>query len=116
MAANIGQKTLDYCRKQGWEVQKVEHWNNYAKKKYDLFGCIDYLALDSKTGVLGIQATTNAHAAARIQKCRATIPPLWFVGGNRLEVWDWAKRGPAGKRKLWTLKRIPILLSEILTT
>lgn len=116
MAANIGQKTRDYCEKQGWEIAKVEHWNSFAHKMFDMFGCIDYIALDSNTGVLGIQATTNTNAAARVQKCKENIPPLWYVGGNRLEVWSWALRGPAGKRKVWTLKRIPILLADIQTS
>jgi hypothetical protein len=32
--------------------------------------------------------------------------------GNHLEVWSWAKRGAAGKRKLWTLKRRVVTVAD----
>jgi len=115
MAANINQKTLDHCRKLGWVVAKTEHWNHFAHKRFDLFGCIDFLALDGHPGVIGLQATTNAHAAARLTKCIETIPIQWLEAGNRLEVWDWGKRGDRGKRKLWTVERRPILLADLNT-
>lgn len=92
------------CRERGYLYAKTEHWNHHARIRQDLFNCIDYLVLDNKPGVLGVQATTGSNAAARVTKCQETIPPEWFQAGNRLQVWSWAKRGPRGKRKVWTLK------------
>ena len=56
-------------------------------------------------GILGIQATSGDHHANRLGKA-AQEPRLraWLGTGARFEVWSWAKRGEAGKRKLWQLR------------
>jgi hypothetical protein len=68
-------------------------------RRIDLFGVIDIVAIQSD-GILGIQVTTGAHHANRMQKAKAE-PRLaaWLVAGARFEVWSWSK-----KRKLWTLR------------
>lgn len=101
------QRSLAYCRDQGWAVQVVERWNPYAKIRQDLFGCIDIIACDGTGGgVLGIQATSGANHASRREKALAE-PRLqkWLASPARFEVWSWSKQGPRGKRKLWTLRR-----------
>jgi hypothetical protein len=104
-------RTLEECRKRGWTAQKVEWWNAYAKIRIDLFGIIDIVVLDDAPGLLGIQATTSDNISARLAKiAESKEAKLWLERGLRLEVWGWAKRGPRGKRKLWTLDRRPVLL------
>lgn len=97
-------------------MQVVERWVAQARRRIDLFGCIDLVALDGKPGVLGIQATSTGNIPSRVKKilteCREAARD-WLEAGNRLEVWGYAKRGPAGKRKLWTLKTREVTLEEL---
>ena len=83
----------------------------------DMWGCIDLLVLDDLPGVLAVQACAGSSHATRAAKARGIIfmdsdgPKKgralrrWLEKGNRIEVWSWAKQGPRGKRKLWTLRR-----------
>lgn len=102
-------RTLAECRKRGWIAQVVERWSPYARKTLDLFNVIDVVAIafsvPSGQGILGIQTTSDAHHADRRDKILAEPKArAWVEAGGRLELWSWAKRGGAGKRKLWTLR------------
>jgi hypothetical protein len=67
------------------------------------------VALDDKMGALGIQVTSGANHAKRVQKTLEEPRILrWLQKGNRFEVWSYAKRGAAGKRKLWQLRIEPV--------
>lgn len=70
-----------------------------------MFG-VDILALKPGEPVLVVQATTSStHAARRTKLQEAGFIPLWNPrAGARLEVWSWAKRGPSGSRKTWTVR------------
>lgn len=107
-------RTLAECRKRGWEAGVVERWIHASKIRQDLFGVIDLIALDDKPGCLGIQATSTGNMVARINKAKAE-PRLrtWLERGNRFVVWGWAKRGPAGKRKLWRLREVWLEPSDL---
>jgi len=125
------QRALAECKANGWPAAVVEHFNPHAKIRVDLWGCIDLLVLDGNPGVLGVQACAGDSHAARATKVRETIQGAvkepatdrarasaqakaaalraWCKAGNRIEVWSFAKKGPRGKRKLWELRREPIL-------
>lgn len=105
MAASPTQRTLAEARKRGWTAQVVEKWIPQARRRQDLFGCIDLLALDGLPGSLGIQATSGSNHSSRIKKA-ADEPRLrpWLEAGNRFEVWSWGKRGAHGSRKTWVLR------------
>jgi hypothetical protein len=112
-------RTLAESRKRGWLAQVVERWLPHARRRIDYLGCIDILALDGLPGVLGIQTTsdnTGGAASKRVSKiqdeCNAAAR-RWLEAGNRLEVWTWAKQGPRGKRKLWTLRIVPITVEML---
>jgi len=100
------QRALAYCRRYDWTAQVVEKWNPHARIRQDLFGCIDLVVLDGEAGgVLGVQVTSGSAHAARVTK--AMLEPrlrTWLEAPARFEVWSFAKRGAAGKRKLWTLR------------
>ena len=105
-------RTLALLRKEGWVCQLVEVWNPYSRKRQDLFGWFDVLAFRRPgDGILGIQSTTGANAGARLRKAEL-LPGLagWLAAGGRAELWSWAKRGPRGKRKVWTVIRRPLRL------
>ena len=107
-------RSLEKLRNDGYYAQVVEKWNSFAKIRIDLFGGIDILAVKIGIyGCLGIQTTSTGNINARVQKL-ASIPAIkaFLLAGNRLVVWGWAKRGPRGSRKTWTLKEREIKADE----
>jgi len=95
-------RTLKHLRDKDILAQVVERWCQYSKRRIDLFGCIDIVALDPDTsGVLGIQATTTGNQTSRMKKILDTdAAEKWMQCGNRLEVWGWGTK-KSGKRNLW---------------
>lgn len=107
---------MEFCRKQGWIAGVVEKWNPHARIRQDLFGCIDIIVIDDlEQGPLAVQATSGTgHAARRKKSVAEPRLKLWLEAPARFEIWSWSKRGPRGKRKVWTLRREPITLEHLL--
>jgi len=108
------QRALALCRRHNWTAQVVEKWNPHARIRQDLFGCIDLVMLDDAgLGVIGVQVTSGSAHSARVRKSLEE-PRLrdWLMAPARFEVWSFAKRGAAGKRKLWTLRAQAIELHD----
>lgn len=107
-------RTLDALRKQGYTAQVVERWCSFSKRRVDLFGCIDVVAVSEK-GTLGVQATVRGEISKRVRKiveeCHEAAKQ-WLMAGNRLSVWGWQKMGPKGKRQVWTLKEREITTAD----
>ena len=68
MAISPTQLSLKKIREEGYVVvQVVEYWNAFARRRIDLYGFIDILAI--KDGhVLAVQTTTVGNMGARIKK------------------------------------------------
>lgn len=110
------ERSLAHLRKQGMRVQVVERWIPQARRRVDLFGFIDIVALDGLIGVLGIQTTTTGNMPHRMEKLRTEANVAmrdWLRGGNRLVIHGWAKRGARGKAKRWTLTERVIVLDDL---
>jgi hypothetical protein len=85
-------RTLKWIRDAGYHAQVVETWVPQTSQRRDLFGVIDIVAVDGTT-TLGIQATSTANVAARVQKCLShdgakqwlacPTRQLWVVGWRR---------------------------------
>ena len=99
-------RSLAHLRKLGATAEVVERWIPQARKRKDLFGFIDIVALDGMPGTLGVQTTSAGNVSHRLEKietaCRFAME-RWLEAGNRIVIHGWAKRGPRGKRKVWTL-------------
>jgi hypothetical protein len=114
-------RALQQLRKDGWLPAVVEKWNPGARVRQDLFGFIDIVAIpgvyQTTLGICGIQVTTAAHMAERFTKIAS--PPVldkaraWLQAGNQVEIWGYAKRGPRGQRKVWTLTRRAVTLRDL---
>ncbi len=106
------QRSLALIKQSGWTAQIVEHWNAYAKVRVDLFDCIDIVVLTGYS-ILGIQTTSDSNLSARVKKALESPKiKLWLESGGCFECWGWGKKGPKGKRKLWTLRSISFSIVE----
>jgi hypothetical protein len=104
-------RTQEHLRQAGYLVANVERWNPYARRRQDLFGCIDTLALavdPTPAGkVLAIQSTSGDHHVERIEKVRAAIRERPVLTAYfKIQVWSWrktkVKRG--GKKFVYKLR------------
>lgn len=110
-------RSLAECKRRGWLAQNVERFNTFTKRRHDLFGCIDIVAVDG-TSIIGIQATsgqTGGNHSARVAKILAE-PRIakWIESGGRMAVWSWAKRGTRGKQKRWALREEWIMGRDVI--
>lgn len=118
-------RALAQLRKDGWLAEVVERFIPGARVRKDLFGFIDIAAIHPPiaphtvfhVGIFGVQVTTKAHMADRLAKIAA--PPcvekarIYLNNGNTLEIWGYAKQGPRGGRKTWTLTRRVVTLGDL---
>lgn len=107
-------RTLKQLRSEGYSANVVERRVPYSHTTIDLFGFIDIVAVREGAPILGVQVTSTSNTSARFKKAVA-IPELrlWLSAGGAFEVHGWAKRGKAGKRKLWTLSRRVVTLEDL---
>ena len=85
------QRSLAKLRADGYLVAIVEHWNQYAKIRQDLYGFIDLLAI-RRGEVLGVQATSRSNVSSRVAKI-TDHPNVAAVreADIRIEVHGWGK-------------------------
>lgn len=116
MSSKPTQRTIAELKTMGFTYQVVERWNPFAKRRVDLFGIIDILAMRPGAGIIGIQTTDHTSHSKRRDKATAE-PRLrqWIESGGRFELWSWGKRGERGKRKVWTLRREELKAEDIAT-
>jgi hypothetical protein len=103
-------RSTKYLRDRGWIVCRVEQtlhmpgrpWGN----KKDAFGFGDLLAAHPEVSLIAlVQVTSGSNHGAR--KAKIIDEPLaatWKESSGTILLHSWAKRGPRGKRKRWTLK------------
>lgn len=103
------QRSKKLLESRGYLVAIVERWNAFARRRVDLFGFIDILAIKGDE-TLAIQTTSGSNVSARITKINETqSSKVWAESPNRkIIVHGWAKRGPRGKAKRWECREIEI--------
>lgn len=106
-------RTLAWCKTNGYTAGIVERRNPKLRfKTHDFLGVIDLIACAPAIGIVGVQATSGAHHAARMAKIEMEPRALvWLASGARLEVHSWRKGGARGERKTWLLRRTRAFLS-----
>ena len=104
--------SLAELRKRGYMAAVVEKFNPFVKIRQDLFGIIDIVGVHPvKKEVIGIQACTDTGGQASKNKMKAESNKnlkIWLDSGCKFQIWAWAKRGKANKRKLWTLREVEV--------
>ena len=106
------QRSRDWLKNRGTVSQIVERWNSFARIRQDLFGFCDIVALEAK--IVAIQVTSGDHVAHRVNKIfDEPLAKSWLEAGGLIEVHGWRKTGKAGKRKLWSLRRVAVELDRM---
>jgi len=105
------ERSLRWYRKQGWYAYSVSRYVTQAKRTIDFAGFADIIAYSPVLAqIVACQATTTGNQAARVSKILALeSAAAWWKAGGDIQVHGWAKKGPRGKRKLWTLTITPVL-------
>lgn len=100
MSDSPTRRSLAHLRKAGCVAQVVEHWNAFAKRRIDLFGIVDVVALSPDGQTIGVQATSLSNVSARVNKIAESesVAALRKCGW-RLLVHGWGK-GSNGRYRL----------------
>ena len=95
----LTQRTIKMMRDQGYMVATVEYYNAFTKRKHDLFGCIDLLAIGNGE-TIAIQVTSKSNMSARIKKIESSDAlPEMLRSKWRILVHGWWK-GTNGRYQL----------------
>jgi len=85
------QRTLKYLRDNGWAPWITEHWNHFARKRQDLYGFVDVLAV-RRGETLAVQCTSASNVSARVKKIADhENTPRLREAGWRIQIFGWAK-------------------------
>lgn len=95
-------RTLDYYRSLGMPIGVVERYDQYSRKRYDLYGFADMVAFDDRAVYL-IQATSTGNMSSRIKKILANEEAKqWVQQKNRkIIVIGWRKYAQPKDGKWW---------------
>jgi hypothetical protein len=124
-------RSLEHLRKLGFIADVVERFIRFPPPGHrkDFLGCIDVIGVRQplrdkannnrlllRSGkTIGVQCCAGSTHSAHIKKCLAEPRLLFWLKASpthTFEVWSWSQRGAAGKRKLWTLRRQPIIILD----
>jgi hypothetical protein len=85
------QRSLKLLRDRGYRAAVVEKWNPHARRRIDLFGIIDLVAIGNGE-TIGVQTTSGSNVASRIDKITESeaIADLRDAGW-RIVVHGWRK-------------------------
>jgi hypothetical protein len=98
------QYTLAWLRGHGYDPWITEYWSHYAKRRVDLFGFIDVLAV-SDHHLLAIQVSDDSHHAEHRKKIMALPVARLLAYHMDIEIWSWGLRLTGAKRKDGKLDR-----------
>jgi len=99
MPTNLNIPTRKRLTEQGYLVENVEKYNTFSRKKNDLWGFIDFLAI-KRDEVLAIQVTSKNNMSARRKKMteHENIGKV-REAGIRIELWGFYK-----EKNRWQVK------------
>lgn len=108
------ERSMNVLRKMGYMVACAEYWSPFDRRRHDLFGFADLIALPEikpteqfpdKT-ILAIQCV-NTHLREHIEKIQANdAAKRWLLTGNDIIIHEWRKLSANGRgsRKVWKLR------------
>ena len=94
------QRSLEYLREQGYHPEVVEKYNSFTRRKNDLWGWCDILAI-KRDEVLAVQTTSGDNVSSRVKKIlESDLLPKVREANIRIVVHGWRK----GSNGRYTLK------------
>jgi hypothetical protein len=113
MATGPAARSLKHLRDEGWPlVQVVEQWIPQARKRRDLYGFCDILAVHPRWGHLYVQATSGSNVSARLKKIReCEAVGIVLEEGSKVTIHGWRKVKRNG-RKVWRPRILDVGLGE----
>lgn len=88
---SLNQRTISLLKEQGYQCTVVETYCAFTKRKKDLFGIFDILAVGNGE-TIAVQITSKANMSARIKKIQESeFLPEIIRSGWRIKVIGWAK-------------------------
>ena len=84
------QRSLKQLRADGWHCEIVEHFNAFTKRRIDLFGWADILAVRGDDLPLLVQVTSTG-VSARIKKIEQSETFPLVKGKFNVQVHGWRK-------------------------
>jgi hypothetical protein len=88
----------------------LERWNPYARIRQDVWGA-DFLVRHGRA-LIAVQATSGSNHSKRVEKSIANPDTRhWLETGVLYNIYSDAKRGPRGKRKVWTPRITQLVLN-----
>ncbi len=90
---DLKRRSREWLEARGYLVGNVEFFNFHTKRKHDLFGFLDLLAVGDNE-VIGVQTTSKAHRADHVDKI-ANHENVGRVrdGGILIHLHLWEKKG-----------------------
>ena len=107
MATKSLQRTKKRLKELGVSSGKVEApWNQFSKKRSDLFNIIDLIALYVDEGICGIQCCGTDFAEHDRKILASPYSKEWLECTGILELWGWRKmlKKKGGKLRIWEPK------------
>jgi hypothetical protein len=100
---SLNARSAAHLRDLGYLVATVERYNAFTKRKHDLFGCIDLLAIGNNETV-AVQVTSKSNLSARRHKIEETEAyPEMLRSGWRIVLHGWFK-----ENNRWKLKEVEL--------
>jgi len=74
----------------GFEVGMVERYIHFVRKRIDLFGIIDIIAIRPGE-IIGVQSCGQAFSAHMKKMNESEFTQKWLESGAGLQLWGWRK-------------------------
>lgn len=105
---SMSQRTKTYMQDIGWEIDKVEYWNTFARKRKDLYGFGDFLAFCDEGTVIVQCSDHTSHSKRRNKILALDIARKWIRRSDR-HIWiiTWRPK-EVGRKKIW-IARVEII-------
>lgn len=85
------QRSLEFLRKHGYRAAVVEKFNSFVKRRQDLFGFADIIAVGHNE-ILLVQTTSASNFASRATKIRESEAARdWIFNGGVIAIHGWKK-------------------------
>lgn len=98
------QRSLKHLRDAGYTCWVVEYWNSFSRKRVDLFGLFDILAIREGETV-AVQTTSGSNVSARVKK----IGESEHIGAVRSAGWQvWVMGWTKGKNGRYALRIVDL--------